>query len=281
MENRMDSRVESPDHALVVGIARASGGALIFAVPIMMTMEMWQLGHSAPPFRLAILLVLTPFLLIGLASYVGFRAGTGFRDHLADAFVAVGVAAVIAVIVLGLFGLLGGGAATGEVLGKVGIQIVPGSIGAMLSRSQLGDQPEGAERMRMTNPRYGGELFLMFVGALFLSLSIAPTDEVRVIAHTMTPWQAIGLLVLSLVLMHVFVYFVEFRGPVHVAPGATALGLLLRFTVVGYVITLAASLFLLWVFGRLDGVSAGEVTRMAIVLSFPGAIGAAAARAVL
>ena len=90
----------------------------------------------------------------------------------------------------------------------------------------------------------------MFVGALFLSLSIAPTDEVRHIAHTMPPWQQSGSSLLSLAVMHVFVYFVEFRGRVHVAPGATGLGLFLRFTVVGYVIVLAASCFLLWVFGR-------------------------------
>lgn len=270
-----------PERTFVVGIARAGGGALIFAIPILMTMEMWSLGHTAPPFRLAILLVATPPLLVGLAHYVGFRASTGLPDHIADAFVAVGVAAVIAAVVLSLFGLIGAGMATREIVGKVGIQLVPGSIGAMLSRSQFGDQPEDAVRKRMTEPSYSGELFLMFVGALFLSLSIAPTDEVRHIAHTMSAWQELALLCLSLTLMHAFVYFVEFRTPVHVAPGSTALGLFFRFTVVGYVITLAASLFLLWVFGRVDGLSAGEILSVMIVLSFPGAIGAAAARLVL
>jgi putative integral membrane protein (TIGR02587 family) len=273
--------VKWPERTLVTGIGRAAGGALIFAVPMIMTMELWSLGHAASPFRLAILLALTPLLLIGLAHYVGFRESSRFVDHLADSLVAIGVAAIIAALFLALFGVIGTDMAAREIIGRIGIQVVPGSIGAMLSRSQLGNQPEGAERRRKTHPSYGGELFLMFVGALFLSLNVAPTDEVLHIAHTMAPWREIGLLLASIAVMHVFVYFVEFKGRIHVEPGATLLGLFLRFTVVGYVIVLSVSLFLLWVFGRVDGLSAGELVSVVIVLSFPGAIGAAAARLLL
>lgn len=270
-----------PHKTLIAGIARASGGALVFAIPMLMTLEMWSLGHSAQPIRLAILLSLTPPLLVGLAHYVGFRESSRLVDHLADAFVAVGVAALFAAVLLGLFGLLETGTATREVVGKIALQIVPGSIGAMLSRSQLGSQPAGAERRRKTHPTYKGELFLMFVGALFLSLSVAPTDEVLHIAHMMGPGRELALLAFSLAVMHVFVYFVEFRGRVHVEPGASLLGLFFRFTVVGYVIVLSVSFFLLWVFGRVDGLSPVELIGAVIVLSFPGAIGAAAARLLL
>jgi putative integral membrane protein (TIGR02587 family) len=273
--------VKWPDKTLVLGIARAGGGALIFAIPMLMTLEMWSLGHYAQPIRLAILLSLTPLLLIGLAHYVGFRESSRFPDHLADAFVAVGVAALIAAILLAVFGLLEAGMATREIVGRIGLQVVPGSIGAMLSRSQLGSQPDGAERRRKTHPTYKGELFLMFVGALFLSLSVAPTDEVPHIAHMMGPWQEMLLLALSLAVMHGFVYFVEFRGRIHVEPGASLLGLFFRFTMVGYVIVLCVSFFLLWVFGRVDGLGPSELISAVIVLSFPGAIGAAAARLVL
>ncbi len=247
---------------------------------MLMTLEMWSLGHSADPIRLAILLLLTPLLLIGLAHYVGFRESSRLPDHVADAFVAVGVAAIGSAVLLGLFGLLEAGMATPEIAGKIGIQIVPGSMGAMLSRSQFG-QPQGAERRRITHPTYPGELFLMFVGALFLSLSVAPTGEVLHIAHMMAPWQEVTLLVLSLAVMHGFVYFVEFRARMPVEPGASLAGLFVRFTVVGYVIVLLVSFFLLWVFGRVDGLSAAELLSTVIVLSFPGAIGAAAARLLL
>ncbi len=270
-----------PERILLTGIARAGGGALVFAIPMLMTLEMWSLGHSADPLRLAILLSLTPLLLIGLAHYIGFRESSSFSDHLADALVAVGVAAMIAAVLLAVFGLLRPGMATREIVGRIGLQIVPACIGAMLSRSQLGAQSEGLERRRKTHPTYLGELFLMLVGALFLSLSVAPTDEVLHIAHMMTAWQQVGLLALSLAVMHGFVYFVEFRGRIHIEPGATLLGLFFHFTVVGYAIVLAVSLFLLWVFGRVDGLAPEELIGAVIVLSFPGAVGAAAARLVL
>jgi putative integral membrane protein (TIGR02587 family) len=121
----------------------------------------------------------------------------------------------------------------------------------------------------------------MAVGALFLSLSVAPTDEVVHIAHMMSPGQELALLAFSLTVMHVFVYFVEFRARVPIEPEASLLDLFFRFTIVGYAIVLGVSLFLLWVFGRVDGLSPAELISTVIVLSFPGAIGAAAARLLL
>ncbi len=44
---------------------------------------------------------------------------------------------------------------------------------------------------------------------------------------------------------------------------------------------LLVCLYVLWTFGRLDGVSFGRTMSVVVVLSFPGAIGAAAARLIL
>jgi uncharacterized membrane protein len=44
---------------------------------------------------------------------------------------------------------------------------------------------------------------------------------------------------------------------------------------------LLVCLFLLWVFGRLEATSATAALMMTIVLAFPGALGAAAARLIL
>jgi len=270
-----------PEKPLVAGMARGAGGALIFAIPMLMTMEMWSLGHAAEPFRLAILLVALPCLLIALAHYVGFRESSSLVDHAADSLVAIGIAAIMAIAFLALFGQLARGMAADELVGKIAIQVVPASMGAMLSRGQLGNQPDGAERRRKTRPTYAGELFLMFVGALFLSLNVAPTDEVPRIVHSATPWHQIALVVASIAIMHVFVYFVELRGRVPVEPGVTFVSAFLRFTLVGYAIVLATSFLLLWLFGRVDGVGPAELAGTLAVLSLPGAIGAAAARLLL
>lgn len=118
----------------------------------------------------------------------------------------------------------------------------------------------------------------MLVGALFLALSVAPTEEMALIANKMGPAQAIALAVLSLVVMHGFVYAVGFRGQANVPAGTPHWSLFLRYTVPGYAIALLASVYLLWTFGRTDGAGVEHLLTTAIVLAFPASIGAAAAR---
>ena len=49
----------------------------------------------------------------------------------------------------------------------------------------------------------------------------------------------------------------------------------------GYGIALLVSVYVLWTFGRLDGVGMGQVAMMTAVLGFPSALGAALARLVV
>ncbi|WP_342643997.1 TIGR02587 family membrane protein [Rhodoligotrophos ferricapiens] len=263
---------------LLTGISRAFAGALVFSLPMMMTMEMWDLGFTIPEYRLALMLLLTLPLLVGLSRFGGFRETVQLSDDVADAMVGMGVAFVTALVVLWICGQITGDMSLRESLGKVAIQMIPGSIGALLAQNQLGGTA-GREKRRMREPTYLGELFLMVVGALFLSLNIAPTDEVALISYAMSVSQQLLLMALSLLLMHGFVYMVEFHGT-HQEEG-TLTSIFLRFTVVGYALALVVSLLLLWVFERTDGTSLEEIFKMAVVLAFPGAIGAAVARLAL
>ncbi len=262
------------------GVARAFAGSLIFALPMLMTMEMWWLGFHADPARIALLLAATFPLLVALSRVVGFRQTVSIWDDVADALVAVFVAAVAALLVLSILGLLTAEMSARELIGKVVVQVVPGSIGALLARSQFGSGDEDLKAEKR-DPTYPEELFLMAVGALFLSFNLAPTEEMVLIAYLMSPWQEIGLVLLSLFLMHLFVYAANFRGGSPAGEGREQLGLFARFTVVGYVLVVAISLGMLWIFGRLEGLAAEEVLSAGVVLAFPGSIGAAAARLIL
>ena len=82
--------------------------------------------------------------------------------------------------------------------------------------------------------------------------------------------------------MHAFVYAVEFRGQAARAPGAFGVwSEFLRLTVVAYALALLVCLYVLWSFGRSDGLAFGELLMQTVVLGFPAAIGAAAARLIL
>jgi putative integral membrane protein (TIGR02587 family) len=264
-----------------VDIGRAFAGALLFSLPLLMTMEMWWLGFYMSPLRLVLLLVVTFPLLVGLSRYGGFRPTGTLAEGIVDALVALAVAAVAAILILYLFGVLQWGMSAREIVGKIGLQMVPGSIGAMLARNQLGRQEDGPDKERKRHPSYGGELFLMAVGALFLSLNVAPTEEMVLIAYQMSFWHELGLIALSLALMHAFVYRLGFVGQEEPGEHETFWSLLARFTIAGYVIVLLMSLFALWTFERTAGLGTQEILSAAVVLAFPGAIGAAMARLVL
>ena len=190
----------------LIALARAFGGALLFALPLLMTMEMWALGSTMHPLRLALFLFAMFPVLGGLAYYAGFEESFGWLDFLLNACVAWAVAFLAAGIGLALLAALGPGMSGGEIVGRLALQAVPASIGAMLARSQLGARDEEVEERRRDT--YGGELFLAAVGALFMAFNVAPTEEIVLIAQMMTAWHAIVLVLASLALMHAFVYAV-------------------------------------------------------------------------
>ena len=266
--------------AFLIGLARAFGGAILFALPLFMTMEMWTLGSTMDELRLALFLALIFPMLVGLAYYAGFEESSDALDFVLNALVAYAVAFVASAAMLLLLAVLGPGMSVDEVVGKTALQAIPGSIGAMLARSQLGGEAEDADEERRRDT-YGGELFLAAVGALFLAFNVAPTEEIVLIAQMMTGWHALALVAVSLLIMHAFVYAVEFRGQTALAPGISPWSEFLRLTVVAYALALLICLYVLWTFGRADGLAFPELLIETVVLGFPAALGAAAARLIL
>ena len=269
------------NHAFATGLARAFGGAIIFTLPMLMTMEMWELGYTLDPLRFALLLVLVVPLLVGLSHYVGFEDTFDWKDDVVDAFVAYAVGFIAAAPVLALFGVIGLDMSADEIIGKVALQAVPGSIGALLAQSEFSADSARGRRKQHRRDTYWGEMFFMLAGAIFLSLNVAPTEEMILISYQMTTWHTLLLCVLTVLLMHVFVYSVNFSGKSEVPRGTPGWSIFLRYTIVGYAICLLISTYVLWTFGRTSGVALEEIVMTTVVLAFPAAIGAAAARLIL
>jgi len=268
------------DYAL--GLARAFGGAIIFGLPLLMTMEMWSLGFSSHPLRLLLFLALNFFILVGLSRFGGFERTYSLGGDVLDAFAAYGVGILASAAILFLFGVIEPGMSPYELIGKIAVQSVPGSFGAMLARKQLSggvSAPDEEHALRTTG--YGGQLFLMLAGALFLAFNVAPTEEMILIGFLMSPWQSIALVIASLLLLDVLVHALGFAGQKPVATGASYKWNFLSYSVVGYGIALVVSLYVLWTFGRTDGAALSQIAGTAVVLAFPAAIGAAIARLVV
>ncbi|EYD78319.1 hypothetical protein Rumeso_00148 [Rubellimicrobium mesophilum DSM 19309] len=275
-QSKSDSQgLTNRDYA--VDLLRAFGGAVIFAFPLLMTMEMWWLGFTMDRWRLVLFLALNLALLEGLSFVAGFRKAFSLKDDTLDMLAAYGVGILASAALLLAFDLISWGMNADEVLGKIAVQAVPASIGAMAARRQLGDSEEEDERPDC----YGGELFLMLAGALFLAFNVAPTEEMILIAYVMTPWHAIVLVVVSLLMLHAFVYSLEFSGQEEKPGGNGFWRTFWGYSLAGYAIALLVSLYVLWTFGRTDGVALGQVAMMVTVLSLPSALGAAIARLIV
>ena len=152
----------------------------------------------------------------------------------------------------------------------------------MIARKQLhGEGEEAAERARQERSGYAGELFLMMAGALFIAFNVAPTEEMILIAFTMTELHGIALVLLSMLLLHAFVYSVGFAGQEQPRQGTGFGRRFFGYTIAGYGIALCVSLYVLWTFARTDGADIHQVAMMTAVLGFPAAVGAAIARLVV
>jgi putative integral membrane protein (TIGR02587 family) len=263
-----------------IEMSRAFGGALLFSLPILMTQETWHLGFYMSRERLALFLLVGFPMLVGLSHYAGFHKTFGWKENVRDAFIGYLIALITAAVILYTFGVIESEIPASEIIGKIALQAVPGAIGALLARTQLGGSTPDQEQKRRET-KLGGELFIMSLGALVLSFNIAPTEEIVLISQLLNGWHAALLVVLSIALMHAFVYAADFHGQAYVPPGTPLWSEFLRFTVLGYALVIGISLYVLWTFGRLDGVDLSQVIFMGVVLGFPASIGAAAARLIL
>ncbi|MCZ0962364.1 TIGR02587 family membrane protein [Paracoccus benzoatiresistens] len=278
MTARADGARGAPSNReYAIDLMRAFGGAVIFAFPLLMTMEMWWLGFYIDPLRLLVFLALNLAILFGLSCFAGFRETFHLKEDALDAFAAYGVGTISSAVLLTLFGIITWDMPPGEIAGKIAVQSVPASIGAMAARSQLGDNEDDEKGTE----GYAGQLFLMLAGALFLAFNVAPTEEMIVISFLMTPWHGLALVVVSLLVLHAFVYSLDFSGQEELPGDGGFWRTFFGYSIAGYGIALLVSLYVLWTFGRLDGLGVGQIAMMTAVLGFPSALGAALARLVV
>jgi putative integral membrane protein (TIGR02587 family) len=275
------SSSQNSEGSFWLGLGRAFAGALIFAISLFMTMEMWWLGFYLNRFQLVLFLIVNLALLLGLARVRGFKQNISWAGCIIDAFVGYAVGFTTGALFLYLFGVIELSMPWDEIIGKIALQAVPGSIGALLARSQLGSAGGQQEKNEEMEAHYGRELFLMVTGSLFVGFTVAPTEEMILIAYQITPAIALGLISISIVLMHAMVYAVDFRGQEQVPEHAGFWSVFLRFSIVGYALVLLTSLYILWTFGRLEGTSLYPTLITTVVLAVPGTLGAAAARLIL
>jgi putative integral membrane protein (TIGR02587 family) len=268
---------------------RAISGGFIVATPLLYTMEMWWIGTTAELWKLMFFLGVAALVSLGLART---RSG-GFKEEstrfasVEQAIDGVAVGLVGAVIVLAVLNRIQLGDPLGSVLGKVIAQAVPLSIGVAVAnaifgphgeRSREGDEGSGASQS--AGQAFIADFGATLIGALFLSFSIAPTDEIPLLAAELDYAHTLALIALSLLLTYVIVFASGFGTGQHEQRGPFQRPL--TETLLAYVLSLLVALAALFLFDRIEwGDPLGEILAMVLVLGLPAAVGGAAGRLVV
>jgi len=278
-EKNVDSSGDNTQHTSQwVGIGRAIGGAIIFSLPMMMTMEMWSLGFYISPIRLMCLILVSLPLFYGISAMVGFRKSKTIYDNAIDVLVAYALTFIATGMVLAIFGIITLDTHPEKILSMLLLQAVPGSLGALLARDVVG---QGSAQSEQDKRNYRDDLIILAAGALFLAFNLAPTEEMVLISYTMTNWHTLLLMIFTLLIMHAFAIASSHATAADLQHWVAHRQVFLRITCMGYLLAVVISLFMLWVFGSVDEHNLHNTIKVSVVLGFPAGIGAAAARLIV
>lgn len=274
---------------------RGIAGGLIFSLPLIYTNEMWQTGYIAKPLSLVFYILVTFVLLLGYNSYSGTRREGTFTDLCHESVEEIGLAFLTSFVFLLLISQINFGMSLMEILGKVVIESMVVAIGISVGTAELGqgngeDKEDEEERKRNgdsskpaaeNNEKEAEDnglismLVLSVCGAVLFASSVAPTEEILIIAINSTPFHLIFMLVIALLLSIVITYFSDFIGS---RKDETGFYDMILHTLTGFIAAIFSSFVLLWFFGRIEGNGHEIIIAQVIILTIPGIIGASAGR---
>jgi putative integral membrane protein (TIGR02587 family) len=246
---------------------------------MLLTMELWWLGFYIDRTKFLLFTILGVLLVAMISFYEGISDTFGGRDDILDTLVSYFVGFSTAAVMLILIGVIGPGMPAEEIVGKIGLQAVPASFGAVLGSTVLGSSGERKKETRATT--YTGQMVLTVAGAVFLAMSVSPTEEMQLIAHQMNLWHTLALAGFTLLITHAFIYAANRGQEEKTNARFFDLGLIFRFSMVSYAVVLAVSFYILWTFGTLDGMDITNTVKATCVLAFPAALGASASKLIL
>ncbi|MFD2512456.1 TIGR02587 family membrane protein [Pontibacter locisalis] len=262
--------------------ARGIAGGLLFSFPLLYTMEVWWAGFIAEPLELLILVLVTYLLLLGYNRFAGMHPDASWPNVFIDSVEEMGLGLLISfgvLLMLNRIDLYGMG--LDELMGKVIIEAMAVSIGVSIGTAQLGaggqeDKEKKEKESKRRNSKLG--MFVLgLCGAIVVGGNVAPTEEILVIGVEAKPAHILAMAIFSLVQSVVVLYFSNFRG----TAGGKSDNIFFDITFdtcMTYLTALGASAFVLWFFGRFDGVSFWIAFSQVIVLGVLSSLGASAGR---
>lgn len=262
-------------------ILRACAGALLGALPLLYTMEMWWYARVVSEPILLAMMVLAAGVAILSILFGGFRRGR--VTHIAiDAVIVFGIGIATAALTLLVVGRIQPGQLPfAPAVRMIALESVPCAIGAALAMTQF--RPRDGNRQnidrridRLSQDRQ--KVLATIVGAVFFAFNVAPTDEPWLMAMEAERYHFPLIVLFSLAVSYVIVFESDFAE----RPGGYTLGALgnpLGETLVSYLLSLGVSYAFLVGFGHMSSETPVYAQlRATVMLGYVTTIGGSAGR---
>jgi len=271
-------------------LLRGLTGGFLVGIPLLYTVETWWIGQTiSMPRALA-------FLLCAYGINLAFVTGLGFRGRKAGAFhpltealEATALAVIATTVTLALLHQLHPGLALDAIVGRIAVDTLPVSLGVSVAHAvlapretRLGGEGGGDDALPGGHGALKSlvlDLGASFGGALFVSMNIAPTEEIPMLATEVPHGYLPLLVVFSLGLSYAIVFEAGFGGQDRRRRSAGPFQHPLPETTLAYLVSLITCTGALLLYRQ---ISLGDDWFVAyaqiVLLGLPAAIGAAAGR---
>lgn len=247
-------------------------------------MEVWWAGFIASPEFLLSCVFGTYILLLGYNRYAGMKEDSSFSEICWDSVEEIGLAFIVSFLFLLLISRIDFGMSLDEIAGKVIVESMIVAIGISVGTSQLGgdngekqDSKSGSmgKDASQNDFSYQKRIILAICGAVLVASSVAPTEEILMVAVSSSYLQLLLMVLVSLLITGVTLYYSDFKKSPTSRPSDIVMLLILTFD---YIIALLVSLAFLWFFGRVQNYGLSVVVAQIVVLGIPATLGASAGR---
>ena len=265
-------------------------GGLLFSFPLLYTMEIWYAGFLAQPYQLIVMMMATFLLLLGYNRFAGMHPGTSWKNVVIDSFEEIGIGLVMSFCILLMLNRIQlAENSLDEIMGKVITEAMFVSIGVSIGTAQLGssakeenegEDSEPSEAEKAGTERRSGKVALVVLalcGSIIVGGSVAPTEEVLLIAVEAKPYHILVICIASILLSLVVCYFSDFKGVDRPDDQPTLYEIVFE-TCLTYCTALIASAFVIWYFFGFSDTGFWNILAQWIVLGLIASLGASAGR---
>lgn len=270
-------------------IARGIGGGCLFGVPLIYTMEVWWIGSQATPGTLLAVMGTTFLLLFFLNRTEGFRkkspSKTRKREALAETIEALAIGIGCCTFILFILRELTLETSLSENVGKIVYESLPFSLGVCLSNQFFGDSRNGNSDVNSEEKDEDdlnatlSDLGATLVGSIVIAFSIAPTDEIPMLASATSEIWLLILMATSILVSYAIVFEAGFSDQKKRRESKGIFQRPISETLASYIVSLISSALMLLFFQKLSFSDPMMMwIEQVLLLGLPATIGGAAGR---